>query len=114
LSDRVKNDNDGIPREQENSNIANTKKLMSIGIYDIGFNKNSQNHCISFGLNYLDFEEPCEQSQANVLNMVEKFVWLNTIGLSEELVDTERGVNQYQVQFKNLFQLILKPFNYIQ
>jgi hypothetical protein len=29
-------------------------------------------------------------------------------------VDTERGVNQYQVQFKNLFQLILKPFNYIQ
>jgi hypothetical protein len=30
------------------------------------------------------------------------------------IVDTERGVNQYQVQFKNLFQLILKPFNYIQ
>ena len=30
------------------------------------------------------------------------------------VVDTERGVNQYQVQFKNLFQLILKPFNYIQ
>jgi hypothetical protein len=29
-------------------------------------------------------------------------------------VDTERGVNQYQVQFKNLFQLIVKPFNYIQ
>jgi hypothetical protein len=29
-------------------------------------------------------------------------------------VDTERGVNQYQVQFQNLFQLILKPFNYIQ
>jgi hypothetical protein len=32
----------------------------------------------------------------------------------EKNVDTERGVNQYQVQFKNLFQLILKPFNYIQ
>jgi hypothetical protein len=32
----------------------------------------------------------------------------------ENIVDTERGVNQYQVQFKNLFQLILKPFNYIQ
>jgi hypothetical protein len=31
-----------------------------------------------------------------------------------DIVDTERGVNQYQVQFKNLFQLILKPFNYIQ
>jgi hypothetical protein len=29
-------------------------------------------------------------------------------------VDTERGVIQYQVQFKNLFQIILKPFNYIQ
>jgi hypothetical protein len=33
---------------------------------------------------------------------------------SYNIVDTERGVNQYQVQFKNLFQLILKPFNYIQ
>jgi hypothetical protein len=30
------------------------------------------------------------------------------------VVDTEKGVNQYQVQFKNLFQIILKPFNYIQ
>jgi hypothetical protein len=40
-----------------------------------------------------------------------------TIGkyfLRVEDVDTKRGVNQYQVQFKNLFQLILKPFNYIQ
>jgi hypothetical protein len=40
-----------------------------------------------------------------------KFRFLRTLGRS---VDTERGVNQYQVQFKNLFQLILKPFNYIQ
>jgi len=30
------------------------------------------------------------------------------------VVDTERGVNQYQVKFKNLFQILLKPFNYIQ
>jgi hypothetical protein len=37
------------------------------------------------------------------------------VGLGfQPFVDTERGVNQYQVQFKNLFQLILKPFNYIQ
>jgi hypothetical protein len=35
-------------------------------------------------------------------------------GLDRLFVDTERGVNQYQVQFKNLFQIILKPFNYIQ
>jgi hypothetical protein len=34
--------------------------------------------------------------------------------IREPFVDTERGVNQYQVQFKNLFKLILKPFNYIQ
>jgi hypothetical protein len=34
--------------------------------------------------------------------------------LEDIRVDTERGVNQYQVQFKKLFQLILKPFNYIQ
>jgi hypothetical protein len=37
-----------------------------------------------------------------------------TLVQHERNVDTERGVNQYQVQFKNLFQLILKPFNYIQ
>jgi hypothetical protein len=29
-------------------------------------------------------------------------------------VDNERGVNQYQVQFKKKNQLILKPFKYIQ
>jgi len=44
--------------------------------------------------------------------------WQNTIEKNEDLwvpsVDTERGVNQYQVQFKNFFQIILKPFNYIQ
>jgi hypothetical protein len=34
--------------------------------------------------------------------------------LIDHVVDTERGVNQYQVQFKIFFQLILKPFNYIQ
>jgi hypothetical protein len=39
---------------------------------------------------------------------------LNTFCTTKDSVDTERGVNQYQVQFKNLFQLILKPFNYIQ
>jgi hypothetical protein len=31
-----------------------------------------------------------------------------------DTVDTERGENQNKVQFKKLFQLILKPFNYIQ
>jgi hypothetical protein len=29
-------------------------------------------------------------------------------------VDTERGVDQYQVQFNFFFQIILKTFNYIQ
>jgi hypothetical protein len=36
--------------------------------------------------------------------------WMVDLGA----VDTERGVNRYQVQFKKLFKLILKPFNYIQ
>jgi hypothetical protein len=39
--------------------------------------------------------------------------WMHLF-MVQVVVDTERGVNQYQVQFKNLFQLILKPFNYIQ
>jgi hypothetical protein len=40
--------------------------------------------------------------------------WVTQMEHYFSIVDTERGVNQYQVQFKNLFQLILKPFNYIQ
>lgn len=85
LSARVKNDKGGIPKEKENSNIANTKKLNPAGQYDLGFNKKSHNCPISSGLNYLDSQEPGEQSQADALNMVDKLVWLNTNGLSQEL-----------------------------
>jgi hypothetical protein len=47
------------------------------------------------------------------LNKYESRFQSHTTSLLEALVvDTERGVNQYQVQFKNLFNLILKPFNY--
>jgi hypothetical protein len=46
--------------------------------------------------------------------MASIFSGSTTIPSDEIIVDTERGVNQYQVQFKNLFQIIIKPFNYIQ
>ena len=60
------------------------KKLKSVELYDLGFNKKSHNHPISYSLNYLDYLEPSEQSQANALNIVDKFVWLNTTGFSQE------------------------------
>lgn len=85
LSAKVKNNKGGIPKEQENSNIVNVNKLNSTGLYDLGFNKKSHNRPISSGLNYLDSQEPGEQSQADALNMVDKLVWLNTNGLSQEL-----------------------------
>lgn len=83
-SAQVKNDKVGIPKEQENSNIVNMNKLNSTGLYDLGFNKKSCNRPISSGLNYLDSQEPGEQSQADAMNMVDKLVWLNTNGLSQE------------------------------
>jgi len=47
--------------------------------------------------------------------MITNCCWMDWLSKGAVVVvDTERGVNQYQVQFKNLFQLILKPFNYIQ
>ena len=46
--------------------------------------KTSHNHPIYFGLNYLDPLEIGEQSQANALNMVEKFVWINKTYFSQE------------------------------
>ena len=61
------------------------KSLKSTGLYDLGFNKKSHNHPISSSLNYLDSLEPGEQYQADALNMVEKLVWINTIGFSKEL-----------------------------
>ena len=61
------------------------KNLKSATLYDLCFYKKSHNHPISFGLNYLDSLEPCEQSQADALNMVEKLVWINTTGFSQEL-----------------------------
>lgn len=83
-SAQVKNDKVGIPKEQENSNMVNMNKLNSTGLYDLGFNKKSCNRPISSGLNYLDSQEPGEQSQADAMNMVDKLVWLNTNGLSQE------------------------------
>lgn len=83
-SAQVKNDKVGIPKEQENSNIVNMNRLNSTGLYDLGFNKKSCNRPISSGLNYLDSQEPGEQSQADAMNMVDKLVWLNTNGLSQE------------------------------
>lgn len=83
-SAQVKNDKVGIPKEQENSNIVNMNKLNSTGLYDLGFNKKSRNRPIYSGLNYLDSQEPGEQSQADAMNMVDKLVWLNTNGLSQE------------------------------
>ena len=41
-------------------------------------------------------------------------LWTSMGTFWDPTIDTKRGVDQYQVQFKNLFQLILKPFNYIQ
>jgi hypothetical protein len=38
--------------------------------------------------------------------------WVVDLGASFHGVDTERGVNQYQVQFKNLFQLIHFTLNH--
>ena len=61
------------------------KNLKSTGLYDLGFNKKSHYHPISSGLNYIDSMEPGEQSQADALDMVEKLVWLNTTGVSQEL-----------------------------
>lgn len=84
LHARVKNYKGGIPKDQENSDIVNMKNLKSAGLYDLGFDKKSHNHPISSGLNYLDSLEPGEQSQADALNMVDKLVWLNTTGLSQE------------------------------
>lgn len=84
LHARVKNVKGGIPKDQENSDVVNTKNLKLAGLYDLGFNKKSPNHPISSGLNYLDSIEPGEQSQADALNMVDKLVWLNTTGLSQE------------------------------
>jgi hypothetical protein len=61
----------------------------------------------------IDFEENVI-SEALVQIDIAKNQYNSRTSKEEALVDTERGVNQYQVQFKNLFQLILKPFNYIQ
>ena len=74
LHARVENDKGGIPKYQENFNIVNMNNLKSAGLYDLGFNKKSHNHPISSGLNYLDSLEPGEQSQVDVVNMVEKLV----------------------------------------
>ena len=84
LHARVKNDKGGIPKYQENFDIVSMKKLKSAGLYDLRFNKKSHNHPIYFGLNYLDSLELGEQSQVDALNMVDKLVWINTTGFSQD------------------------------
>ena len=40
LHARFKNEKGGIPKDQENFDIVNTKNLKSAGLYYVGFNKN--------------------------------------------------------------------------
>ncbi|KAH9329209.1 hypothetical protein KI387_001317, partial [Taxus chinensis] len=82
-SEQFKNEKDDILRKQASDSV-NLKQLESIGLQKLGNGKKTQPYAVSAGLSYLDSQEPGEQSQADALNMVDKFVWLNTTGYSQD------------------------------
>ncbi|XP_057868880.1 uncharacterized protein LOC131075934 isoform X2 [Cryptomeria japonica] len=82
-SGSFENEKDDILRKGA-SNAVDSQQLKSRGLQELGHGKKTPSYSISAGLSYADSQEPGEQSQADALNMVDKLVWLNTTGFSQD------------------------------